>query len=64
MVQTIRLRVWRQVLADGTVTNVSASTWSMLTEEKYNDGPRDLLQLYGQVLAWLLESPTLPCNGR
>ena len=60
--QAAALGVWRQVLADGTVTNVSASTWPMLTEEEYNDRPRDSFQLYGQGLVLLLESPTLFCG--
>jgi len=52
------LGVWRQVLADGTVTNVSGPTWPMLTEEEYNARPHDSLQLYGQGVALLLESPS------
>jgi unsaturated rhamnogalacturonyl hydrolase len=55
--QAATLGVWRQVLADGTVTNVSAPTWPMLTEEEYNDRPHDSLQLYGQGVALLLGSP-------
>jgi len=47
------LGVWRQVLADGTVTNVSAPTWPMLTEEEYNARPHDASQLYGQGVALL-----------
>ena len=54
--QAATLGVWRQVLADGSVTNVSAPTWPMLTEEEYNDRPHDALQLYGQGVALLLES--------
>jgi unsaturated rhamnogalacturonyl hydrolase len=52
-----KLGVWRQVLADGTVTNVSAPTWPMQTEEEYDDRSYDALQLYGQGLVLLLESP-------
>jgi unsaturated rhamnogalacturonyl hydrolase len=52
------LGVWRQVLADGTVTNVSGPTWPMLTEEEYNAKPHDSLQLYGQGVALLLGSPS------
>jgi len=55
--QAATLGVWRQVLADGTVTNVSGPTWPMLTEEEYNDRPHDSFQLYGQGVALLLESP-------
>ena len=54
---TATLGVWRQVLADGTVTNVSGPTWPMLTWEEYNARPHDSLQLYGQGVALLLESP-------
>jgi len=50
------LGVWRQVLADGTVADVSAPTWPMLTEAEYNDRPHDSLQLYGQGVALLLGS--------
>ncbi|MGA9347704.1 MAG: glycoside hydrolase family 88 protein, partial [Anaerolineae bacterium] len=57
-VQAAILGVWRQVLADGTVINVSGPTWPMLTEEEYNDRPHDSLQLYGQGVALLLESPS------
>ena len=55
--QAATLGVWRQVLADGTVTNVAGPTWPMLTEEEYNDRPHDSLQLYGQGVALLLGSP-------
>jgi unsaturated rhamnogalacturonyl hydrolase len=55
--QAASLRVWRQVQADGTVTNVSGPTWPMLTEEEYHARPRGSLQLYGQGVALLLESP-------
>ncbi len=55
--QAAVLGVWRQVLADGTVTNVSAPTWPMLTEEEYNARPYGSLQLYGQGVALLVESP-------
>jgi rhamnogalacturonyl hydrolase YesR/Tol biopolymer transport system component len=54
--QAAMLGVWRQVLAEGTVTNVSGPTWPMLTEEEYNDRPHDSLQLYGQGVALLLGS--------
>jgi len=50
------LGVWRQVQADGTVTNVSGPTWPMLTWEEYNARPHGSLQLYGQGVALLLES--------
>jgi len=50
------LGVWRQVLADGTVANVSAPTWPMLTEEEYNARPHDAFQLYGQGVALLVGS--------
>jgi unsaturated rhamnogalacturonyl hydrolase len=60
MAQAATLGVWRQVLADGTVTNVSAPTWPMVTEEEYNDRPHDSLQLYGQGVALLLGSPVGP----
>ncbi len=56
--QAATLGVWRQVLADGTVTNVSGPTWPMLTEGEYNARPYDSLQLYGQGVALLLESPS------
>jgi unsaturated rhamnogalacturonyl hydrolase len=56
--QAATLGVWRQVLADGTVTNVSGPTWPMLTEEEYNDRPHDSFQLYGQGVVLLLESPS------
>lgn len=56
VVQAAMLGVWRQVLADGIVTSVSAPTWPMLTEEEYNDRPHDSLQLYGQGVALLLGS--------
>jgi unsaturated rhamnogalacturonyl hydrolase len=56
-VQAAILGVWRQVLADGTVTNVSGPTWPMLTEEEYDDRPHDSFQLYGQGVVLLLESP-------
>jgi unsaturated rhamnogalacturonyl hydrolase len=52
--QAATLGVWRQVLADGTVTNVSAPTWPMLTDEEYDARPHDSLQLYGQGVALLL----------
>jgi len=54
--QAATLGVWRQVLADGTATNVSGPTWPMLTEGEYNDRPHDSLQLYGQGVALLLGS--------
>jgi len=54
--QAAVLGVWRQVLADGSVTNVSAPTWPMLTEEEYNAIPHDMLQLYGQGVVLLLGS--------
>jgi len=55
--QAAMLGVWRQVLADGTVTNVSAPTWPMLTEEEYNARPHDSFQLYGQGVALLVGNP-------
>jgi len=55
--QAATLGLWRQVLADGTVANVSGPTWPMLTEEEYNARPHDSLQLYGQGVALLLGSP-------
>ncbi len=54
--QAAILGVWRQVQADGTVTNVSGPTWPMLTWEEYNARPHDPFQLYGQGVALLLES--------
>jgi rhamnogalacturonyl hydrolase YesR len=50
------LGVWGQVLADGTVTDVSGPTWPMLTWEEYDARPHDALQLYGQGVALLLGS--------
>jgi unsaturated rhamnogalacturonyl hydrolase len=50
------LGVWRQTLADGTVTHVSGPTWPM-PEEDYNRIPRDALQLHGQGVVLLAESP-------
>jgi unsaturated rhamnogalacturonyl hydrolase len=55
--EAAKLGVWRHVLADGTVTDVSGPTWPMMTEEDYDARPHDKLQLYGQGLALLLESP-------
>jgi len=55
--QAATLGMWRQVLADGTVTNVSGPTWPMLTWEEYNARPHGSLQLYGQGAALLLGSP-------
>jgi unsaturated rhamnogalacturonyl hydrolase len=54
--QAAILGLWRQVLADGTVTSVSAPTWPMLTEEEYDARPHDSFQLYGQGVALLLGS--------
>lgn len=51
------LGVWQQVLADGTVLNVSGPTWPM-QEDEYNQIPRDALQLYGQGAALLAVSPS------
>ncbi|MBN2004382.1 MAG: glycoside hydrolase family 88 protein [Anaerolineae bacterium] len=53
------LGTWEQVLADGTVLNVSAPTWPML-EDEYNERPYDVLQLYGQGAALLLGSSNVP----
>ena len=58
--QAAMLGVWRKVLADGTVTDVSAPTGPMAAEEGYNAVPHDKLQLYGQGVALLLESPYTP----
>jgi len=55
--QAAILGVWRQVQADGTVTNVSGPTWPMLTEGEYNARPHGSLQLYGQGVTLLLGSP-------
>lgn len=51
--------VWHQVLADGTVTNVSGPTWPM-QETEYNTISRSALQLYGQGTALLVASPAKP----
>jgi unsaturated rhamnogalacturonyl hydrolase len=53
------LGVWHQVLADGTVANVSAPTGPM-PEKEYNNIPRDSLQLYGQGVTLLLASSSIP----
>ncbi len=63
LAQAAMLGVWRQVLADGAVTNVSAPTWPMLTEEEYNARPHDSLQLYGQGVTLLVESPIVLKEG-
>ena len=54
------LGVWRKVLADGSVTDVSAPTGPMFTEPEYNAISHSALQLYGQGMALLLESPNGP----
>jgi unsaturated rhamnogalacturonyl hydrolase len=50
---------WEQVMADGSVLNVSAPTWPML-EEQYNELPREAIQLYGQGMALFLGSANAP----
>jgi unsaturated rhamnogalacturonyl hydrolase len=55
--ESARLGVWRHTLANGTVTDVSAATWPMMSEEDYNARPHEELQLYGQGVALLLQSP-------
>jgi unsaturated rhamnogalacturonyl hydrolase len=52
--------VWRKVLADGTVTDVSGPTGPMATELDYNAIAHDQLQLYGQGLALLMDQPFGP----
>lgn len=53
------LGVWRKVLADGSVTNVSAPTWPMSTEEEYNAIP--FYSLHLPIL--IVESWQHECNG-
>jgi unsaturated rhamnogalacturonyl hydrolase len=53
------LGVWRQVLPDGIVTNVSGPTWPM-PEAEYNQIEHGSFQLYGQGTALLAESPASP----
>ncbi len=55
-VEAAKLGVWRQVGTDGSVGNVSASTWPM-EEEQYNQQPYGALELYGQGVALLFQSP-------
>ncbi|HLF24922.1 MAG TPA: glycoside hydrolase family 88 protein [Anaerolineae bacterium] len=52
------LGVWRKTLADGAVTDVSAPTGPMLNESDYDAVPHSVIQLYGQGVALLLESPS------
>lgn len=52
--------VWRKVAADGRVADVSAPTAPMPSELDYSAIPHDALQLYGQGVALLLESPQAP----
>ncbi len=55
--RTAILGVWRKALEDGTVTDVSGPTWPTTTEEQYITKAHDALQLYGQGIAMLLETP-------
>jgi len=52
--------VWRKVLADGTVADVSGPTGPMATEPQYEAIPHDQMQLYGQGLTLLLDRPFGP----
>lgn len=54
------LGVWRKVLSDGTVSEVSAPTGPLLTEIEYNAVPNNSMQLYGQGALLLLASPLRP----
>ena len=58
--RTATIGIWRHVLADGTVTDVSDPTGPMLTEADYNAVLHNNIQLYGQGVALLLESPHTP----
>ncbi len=51
--QSAFLGVWRQVMADGTVANVSGPTGPMLADSDYNAISHSDLQLYGQGLGLL-----------
>jgi unsaturated rhamnogalacturonyl hydrolase len=54
------LGVWRKVLSDDTLSEVSAPTGPQLTEIEYNAVPNNSLQLYGQGALLLLASPLEP----
>jgi rhamnogalacturonyl hydrolase YesR/Tol biopolymer transport system component len=51
------LGMWREVLSDGRVSEVSAPTGPLLTEIEYNEVPNNSMQLYGQGALLLLASP-------
>jgi unsaturated rhamnogalacturonyl hydrolase len=54
------LGVWRKVLSDGTLSEVSDPTGPMLTEIEYNAVPANSMQLYGQGALLLLADPLKP----
>ena len=60
VVRAAQIGVWRKVQIDGTVTYVSAPTGPMLNDVDYNAIPYASMQLYGQGVGLLLESPDLP----
>jgi unsaturated rhamnogalacturonyl hydrolase len=59
-VEAARLGLWEKVAADGTLTDVSASTPPLVPEELYNAIPHDVMQLFGQGMGLLILGGTCP----
>lgn len=57
--KTAWLGLWQKVTADGTLTDVSATTGPMPQEEHYNAIPHDAMELYGQGMGLLFFSSYL-----
>ena len=56
-VESARLGMWRKILAGGMVTDVMAPTGPLPNDAIYNTLPHSELQLYGQGVSLLFESP-------
>jgi hypothetical protein len=55
--EAARLGVWRETLADGMVMDVQVGTGPRANDAIYNTLPHTHLQLFGQGVALLVESP-------
>jgi len=56
-VESARLGMWRKILAGGMVTDVMVPTGPLANDAIYNTLPHSELQLYGQGVGLLFESP-------